>query len=562
MAMKTKLDLMIREAVESLFGIPGFQCSVDHPELSHGDYATNAALIVSKIVRKNPQDVAGQLVTYLDGKKDGFIESITVAGPGFINFKLSSEWTNSILREVFEQKEQWGKNNLYKDKRILVEHSSPNLFKPFHIGHVMNNTIGESIVRLAKFSGAEVNAISYPSDLSLGIGKAVWAMLQDDKLDQQQTTEEKITYLGECYVKGTRAFEEDPVIQGTVREITRQLFEKTPGEALRAYEAAKKINLEYFLGAVQQLGSYFDGGFIFESEAGEAGARIVRDNTPSVFEESDGAIVYRGEQDGLHTRVFINKEGFPTYEGKDIGLLSLKFSRFNPDRSIFITDHEQSSYFEVVISAAARIEPSWKEKSTHRTHGRMSFKGQKMSSRLGGVPTAKAVLDTVKEEIIERSSDLSQEVQEIIAIGALKFVILRTMAGKNINFDPEMSLSFEGDSGPYLQYTAVRAMSVLEKAKASSIPLTIQGTSEITDVERLISRFPDVVARSIQEWAPHYVVSYLLELAQTFNSWYGNTKIINESDTKTPQRLAVTAALQQTIRNGLWLLGISVPEKM
>jgi arginyl-tRNA synthetase len=192
----------------------------------------------------------------------------------------------------------------------------------------------------------------------------------------------------------------------------------------------------------------------------------------------------------------------------------------------------------------------------------MAFKGQKMSSRLGGVPTAEEVLGAVQDEVQERSPDLSVEAREAIAVGALKFVILRSMAGKNINFDPDTSLSFEGDSGPYLQYTAVRAGSLLSKAQSMGITPKIISGENVTSVERLIARFPDIVERSITEWAPHHIVSYLLELAQAFNSWYGNTKIIDESDSQTSHRLAITQALMQTITNGLWLLGISVPKKM
>jgi arginyl-tRNA synthetase len=558
--MKANLEALISEAVESIFGLSGVAFSVEHTALEHGDYASNAALIVSKQIGEKPQDIAEKIAEYLQAKQVPSIQQIAVAGPGFINIKLSPQYFSSVLEKVGDK---WGGNVTNGGKKILIEHSSPNLFKPFHVGHVMNNAIGESIVRLAKFSGADVTAISYPSDVGLGIGKAIWVLLQDgiEKLDTFDTVQQKLEYLGDCYVRGTKAFDESEGVQKEVRAITQALYEHTAGAALDAYERGKKVNLDYFLEIVERLGSKFDA-FIYESEAGAEGEAIVRNHTPGVFEESDGAIIYRGEQDGLHTRVFINTEGYPTYEAKDIGLLSLKFDRHNPDISILITDHQQTSYYEVVLAAAEKINPVWKERMVHRTHGRMSFKGQKMSSRLGGIPTAQSILDTIVDEVSERSPDLSIEAKEAIAIGALKFVILRAMAGKNINFDPDTSLSFEGDSGPYLQYTAVRAASVLAKAKEAGLKPNVLSLDTVTDVERLIARFPDIVERSIKEWAPHHVVGYLLELAQTFNSWYGNTKIINEADTETAHRLAVTLALQQTIKNGLWLLGIPTPERM
>lgn len=564
--MKATLKTAISDAIQAVFGISDVPFTVEHPaELMHGDYMTNAALIVAKQLMKTPREVADALVERLNAQKkqqrDPLVVSFAVAGPGFINVTLSLMYFSEVLANTGDA--AWGHSTQYAGKKIVVEHSSPNLFKPFHIGHVMNNAIGESIVRLARSSGAQVTAISYPSDISLGIGKAIWAMLQE----QKNATAPKldIASLGNYYVEGTKAFDQEGEagerVQEAVRAITANLYNQTPSPELDLYHQTKRINLDYFEAAVARLGSKFDA-FIYESEAGVTGAEIVRKHTPGIFEESDGAIIYKGEQDGLHTRVFINAEGFPTYEAKDIGLLSLKFSRFNPDRSIFITDHQQSGYFEVVLAAAGKIDAAWRDRSVHRTHGRMAFKGQKMSSRLGGVPTADDVLDAVKAEVQERSADLSPESQEAIAIGALKFVILRAMAGKNINFDPDTSLSFEGDSGPYLQYTAVRAASVLAKAKAAGFEPKALPMEKVTSVERLIARYPDIVERSISEWAPHHIVGYLLELAQAFNSWYGNTKIIDESDPHMPHRLAITKALADTITSGLWILGISVPEKM
>jgi arginyl-tRNA synthetase len=214
-----------------------------------------------------------------------------------------------------------------------------------------------------------------------------------------------------------------------------------------------------------------------------------------------------------------------------------------------------------VLDAAHKIDAGWSEKSVHVHHGRMSFKGQKMSSRLGGVPLAEDVLDTISEEAKIKGSDVSEESIDSIAIAALKFSILRAMAGKDINFDPETSLSFEGDSGPYLQYSTVRAQSVLQKAE-EKISETLPEGWQTTDLEKILIHFPEVVAHAIQDWSPHFIVTYLLELAQAFNSWYGNTKIIDDTDATSPYKLALTKAFAQTMTNGLYLLGITVPDKM
>ncbi len=565
--IKAKIKNLVNMAVLEL-GLAPVDFAVEHPGImAHGDYAANVAMILAKQAGTNPKDLAQKIVEILNKNKIDEIESISVAGAGFINFKLTPQYFNSVLQNIVNENTKYDFANIYSGKKILVEHSSPNLFKPFHIGHVMNNTIGEAITRLARASGASVNVISYPSDVSLGIAKAVYILLQDglSKLEDFKTDYEKLAYLGECYVRGTKAYDEDEAVQKRVREIVKCLYEHIDGPELQAYEVGKQINLEYFKNTVARLGTNFDD-YIFESEAGVEGKQIVTDNTPAVFTQSDGATIYEGERDGLHTRVFINSEGFPTYEAKDIGLMSLKFKRYNPDLSIFITDHEQTNYFTVVSTAAGKINPIWQNKTVHRTHGRMSFKGQKMSSRLGGVPLAVDLLNAVTEEVIEKAPDMAVDnAADQVAISAIKFSILRAKAGSNINFDPDTSLSFEGDSGPYLQYTAVRAGSLLQKAEKLDLLPNVNKVADgyvTTDVEKYLNMFDEVVAQSIGEWAPHYVATYLLELAHSFNTWYAGTKIVDVENTNAPQQLAIVFAVRKTLMEGLKILGIETPNKM
>ena len=195
----------------------------------------------------------------------------------------------------------------------------------------------------------------------------------------------------------------------------------------------------------------------------------------------------------------------------------------------------------------------------------MSFKGQKMSSRLGGVPLAVDMIDAVSDEVSERSAerDIDKETKDAIAIGAIKFAILRAKPGMNINFDPETSLSFEGDSGPYLQYTHARIQTLLDKGLEQNIAAEIQIGNEVSDIEKLLYRFPEVVESAVFEYAPNYIVTYLLEIARSFNSFYGANKIIDVENPETSShRLAIARATQIVIRNGLQLLAIEAPDKM
>ncbi|HRH25253.1 MAG TPA: arginine--tRNA ligase, partial [Candidatus Paceibacterota bacterium] len=561
--MKERLEKAIKEALGEL-GLPSVDFSLEHPkELSHGDYMTNVALIVGKQESQNPIELAEKIVENFNNQKIEGIEKVGVAGPGFINFTLKREAFAKALSDA--QDKEWGNTEVYAGKKILVEHSSPNLFKPFHIGHLMNNTIGEALYRLAKRSGAEkATPISFPSDISLGIAKAIYVLREDFGKDFFPSD---ISVLGDAYVRGTKAYEDDKYgeetgIHPVIRDIANKLYSKDPsGEYLDIYEKCKDFNIKYFEKVVETLGSKFEG-YIFESEAGEKGKTIVIDNL-EIFQKSTGAIIYVPEESKkLHTAVFINSDGNPTYEAKDIGLLYLKFKNYNnPDISITVTDNQQTSHFDVVIDAAGKINPLWQKNSIHRSHGRMTFKGAKMSSRLGGVPLAEEMINAVVEEVKEKNKDISEQSAREIAVSAIKFTILKAKAGSNINFDPETSLSFEGDSGPYLQYTAVRAGALIEKGKALNISPSPESPVVGTEtLERLVARFLEVVERAQREWAPHYIVTYLLELAQEFNSWYGQGKIVDEGDVSgTAYRLYVASSVRQSLINGLWVLGIETP---
>lgn len=562
--MEETLKTLIQQALAGL-GIETATEAIllEYPaDMAHGDYSTNIAMVLAKKINKNPKELAGEIVNAinltpaLSWLGEGGIQ---IAGPGFINFYMKRSFFADQLASA--TKENWGTTNSFSGKKILVEHSSPNLFKPFHIGHLMNNTIGESIVRLARASGATVTTMSFPSDISLGVAKAIFILLEKGTTVDETTP---VSLLGDAYVEGVKRYDEDETVHARVKEIADNLYAGNDTPELQLFTLCKKINMEYFVGVTTKLGSHFDS-YVYESEAGVTGKDLVASNTPAVFTESEGAVVYIPAEDSkLHTAVFLNSQGNPTYEAKDLGLLSIKFEREHPDTSIFITDGQQVSHFAVVLDAARHITPEWAEKSLHRYHGRMSFKGQKMSSRLGGVPLVEDIVGAVVEEVKEKNPDVDITTAQTIALAAIKYTILKSQAGKNINFDPDTSLSFEGDSGPYLQYTAVRAGSLIKKASDSGIaPATVGGEVSGAEVlEKYIARFLSVVEESQREWSPHYLVTYLTELAQAFNSWYGQGKIIDEDVDATGARLLVVDAVRNTLTRGLWMLGIEVPERM
>ncbi|MFQ5661748.1 MAG: arginine--tRNA ligase [Candidatus Paceibacteria bacterium] len=556
------LKKAIKEAVLSL-SLDVDEIHLEHPtNLSNGDYSTNTAMIIAKKAGRNPKELAGEIVRYIERNKPELVEKVEVAGAGFINFYLSKEFFAENLNEIIKAKDKWGGSDSLKKQKTIVEYTDPNPFKEFHIGHLMSNSIGESISRIVEFSGAEVKRANYQGDVGLHVAKAIWGLQQGRSLL-------------EAYAYGAKNYEGN---EDEIKEINKKIYEKSDEKLNSLYEEGRKSSLEHFEEIYKKLGTKFDEYF-FESESSPVGKKLVEENTGKIFEESDGAVIFKGEKYGLHTRVFLNSDKLPTYEAKDLALAKIKNKRYDYDKSIVVTANEQKEYYKVVLEAMKQIFPELREMTKHITHGMMRLPSGKMSSRTGDVITTESLIDEVKERVVEKmkDSDIASprlvglgpkdkaQIAEEIAVGAIKYSILKQSAGKDIIFDMDKSLSFEGDSGPYLQYAHTRALSVLEKAKQEKINPRINPKDipreKITELEKLLYRFPEIVERANKEYEPHYIVTYLTDLAGAFNSFYAKEKIVEESETA-GYKVALTESFANTIRNGLWLLGIKAPERM
>ena len=322
----------------------------------------------------------------------------------------------------------------------------------------------------------------------------------------------------------------------------------------------REISMEEFRRIWQLLGSHFDYEF-FDSDVAESGARIVRDGLErGIFKESDGAVIYDGEaeEEGkrVHTMVFITSHGTPTYEAKDMGLAFLREERWPSDRIIIITGNEQNGRFKTVFAALAKLAPKVAAKTEQIGTGFLRLTSGKMSSREGNVITAAGLIKEVIEKASEKNAD--PLVAEQVAIGAIKYMILRQAPGSDIIFDPEKSLSLEGDSGPYLQYALVRAKKILSYESEGA-----GGTEEPEvpyAIERLILHYPEVAARAARLLAPNILTTYLTELAGAWNAFYAQEQVLGSPEEAYKQR--VTRAFANTMANGLNLLGIPTPERM
>ncbi len=291
-----------------------------------------------------------------------------------------------------------------------------------------------------------------------------------------------------------------------------------------------------------------------------------------IFEKNDGAVIFRGEKydSKLHTRVFINSEGLPTYEAKDLGLAEIKYKKYHYDQSFIVTGNEVNEYFKVMLCAMKEISPKLAEKTKHIGHGMMKLLGgNKISSRRGKVITAEDILklteELVKEKIKDRelSDKEKKEIIKKVIVGAIKYSILKHSIGSDIIYDPIKSISFKGDSGPYLQYSYTRAESVLRKAKEEGIkPSFKRVPNKITQLEKSMSYFPEIVLEAQKNYEPHYLVLYLTKLAGIFNGYYTKNKIVDKADEYSPYKVALTEAFAIIMKNGLNLLGIETLDKM
>ncbi|MCK5026884.1 MAG: arginine--tRNA ligase, partial [Candidatus Pacebacteria bacterium] len=354
--MQEILEKEILNSIKKLFPeVDSSGVSVDVSD-NFGDYATNAAMVLAKRVGKSPRDVADELVKVLEKKKIKLVEKIEVAGPGFINFYINDEFFVDSVAEILKEGHGIGKNKKEKGQKIMVEYTDPNPFKVFHIGHLMTNVIGESLARLHEFCGAKVKRANYQGDVGLHVAKALWGMKQtrDEMPSNGASLTEKTAYLGKAYSFGADAYENEENIkaQEEIKEINKQVYEVSCEESLRElYDKGRQWSLDHFEEIYRKLGTRFDYYF-FESQTFSEGTQLVKDNLKKgVFEKSDGAVIFPGGKYGLHDRVFLNSEGLPTYEAKDLGLAYLKYKTYKADLSLVVTACEQTEYFKVVIEA-------------------------------------------------------------------------------------------------------------------------------------------------------------------------------------------------------------------
>jgi arginyl-tRNA synthetase len=334
-------------------------------------------------------------------------------------------------------------------------------------------------------------------------------------------------------------------------------MDDTDSPFAKIYWTARTWSYEYFRAFYESIEVVAFDKFYPESATTNPGLELVKAHTPSVFAESEGAVVYQGEDAGLHTRVFVTSKGLPTYETKDLGVVVSEVKDFPYDERYLITGNDQSEYMKVVFAALHAIDADLAVKQHHLTNGTVRFgSGQKMSSRLGNVTRAVDVIDTVSTAVQAKDDAVRKQ----ITLGAVKYSFLKHRLGGDIAFEVNESVSLEGNSGPYLQYAHARARSILAKVP----DFEGSGLHDLDPAERSLARklgeYGEIVELAVTELRPHHICNYLYELAQVFNRFYEQSRVIQ--DPREALRLTLVRSYALTLEQGLGLLGIDAPESM
>lgn len=582
--VKQKLEA----AILQVYGVKTDVVVTVAPEDTGADFASNVAMQLAKLVHKAPVAIAEELkdAFLADAKASGMAWRVEIAGPGFMNFISPDEYFYGKVADFAKGQEHLTKGSVwseYDGKVVVCEFSDPNPFKVLHVGHLYTSMVGDSISRILEMAGAKVVRANFGGDVGLHVGKTIWALLQ--QLPSHLVIEE----IAKAYVEGTRAYEEDEQAKAEITEINRMVYEialqefgdirEWPGhemgddqesvalvldkeEIKTIYLKGRELSYKYFEDFYARIGVKFDR-YYPESTVAVRGLKEVRQGLDrGVYEESNGAVVYKGEKFGLHTRVFINQNGLPTYEAKDVGLIFTKWDDYHFDESVVITGNDIIEYMKVVLASVSEMAPKLSERTRHLTHGQVKLPGnEKMSSRKGNFLKAVDVIEMVAQELVESTG---QPADEKVVLAALRYAFLKYKMGGDIIFDPKESVAMTGNSGVYLLYSTVRAKKVLQRvgnsASQSNDTVANSETSFVRKLSKKIVQYQDVLKEAVAEKAPNKICAYLFELAQEFSRFYENVKVIgNENEA---ELIVVVQAYTNVMEHGLGLLGIEVPEEM
>lgn len=520
---------------------------LSRPDAAFGDIATNVALQLAGRLKRNPRQIAEELAEVLRSNPD-FAE-VTVAGPGFINVRLSDE---ALLQQL-----QVSAPQQYADTNVVIETNSPNPFKAMHIGHAMNAVVPDAIANILERAGAQVHRVSYHGDVGLHVGKSMYSLLKYAQGDVQRIAQipkaERNSFMSRMYAEGATAYKESEEAKREIDALAAQSFTCEDPLYKQIYELCLEWSYQQIDETVARLGNKPIERRFVESAADSRGVAIVKQHTPAVFTQSNGAYIFEGSKYGSFDNVFVSSNGRGLYAARDLGLMELKNEAFHPDKSVIVTGGEQGQYFKGVIAAAELSDPSLKGQTVNIPTGLVKLTTGKMSSRDGNVITIDWIFDQFRQAIEARGAVAT----DATIAGALRYQFLKVKIGSDVIFDINDAVSITGNTGSYLQYAHARAKSILRKIDHAEIK---QLQPEDRILVRKMGEYSDVVDLATRQLEPHHICQYLFELAQEFNRYYERNRVVGSE--LQVHRAGLVAAYAQILADGLALLGIHAPDEL
>ena len=552
-AEKIKIDGVSREEIYSSVALP--------PNSEMGDYAL-PCFKFAKVLRKSPAVIAEELKSGF--ATDGVISEVSAVN-GYLNFKVNkAELAKQVLGEIFKKGDKYGSSECGKGKTVCIDYSSVNIAKPFHIGHLSTTVLGGALYKLFGFLGYNVVGINHLGDYGTQFGKLICAYKHWG--NREEVEKGGIHAINDLYVRFNNQADEQ--MEAEAREYFR-LIESGDKEANEIFEWFKSLTLKY----VQEI--YDKLGVKFDSYAGE---RFYTDKMQPVIDElksknllkeSEGAQIVDLEAYSMPPCLILRSDGASLYATRDLAAAIYRKNTYNFDKCLYVVAYQQNLHFKQVFKVLELMGKEWAKDLVHVAYGMVSLEDGAMSTRKGKVVWLEDVINKCVEKayavVTEKNPDLEnkREIAEKVGLGAVIFGALYNNKIKDIVFSYDKVLSLEGETSVYVQYTCARANSVLSKAGNSGCVVEGYEPNALEfEVVKQLASFPDTLKEAADKYEPCYIARFAVDLAQKFNKFYIDCKILNaEGDTK-QFRLALTKAVLQTLKNALAILGIGVPDKM